>query len=577
MVGRPGHFVPRALVALVAGLLITSPVVAVPALVHELYDPSVVRDFRIDFDPLAGWSSSDAWTPPEGWIAPEGWESMTSGDRDAVVVTDDALRPLAVAAAWDVVREDTSNTIILPARFTEVIDGVDGATYLVGVRRKSSRALPSEADPHKVGLKVGFTDFVSGQQYRGVTKLSLENGGDVSPLHEGLAWQLHQLAGVEGFYGADYDPALASWATVTVNGEPLGVYTSVEQRNKQFLKNRGLWTSGASWLYEQDDIGLPVVDQGPAASTDGTVPDSPTFDALCYVPFRSAGTATCPAPSDADLLVQLSSLVDVDAMLTEGAVDAFLANDDALFPKGKNFHFVDRAGDTLRRYYPWDLDSVFRAPTANIYSVSSTTNKRGVVTYTQSDFQKLILDHGTFRTRYNQIVSGLLASTGPLSSAAIDDLFARIQPSLQAALEADPYATMVISGSIADHFASTRAWIANRTTTVLRQVAANVPAPRPAPKFDPSLAWAGAGTVKVGIAVPLAAVLTDQTGSPLSGRTVTFVFNKVTYQATTDSAGLASISAKAITKTGSYPVTATWGGDTGFNAVSAGSTIVVTR
>lgn len=149
MVCRPRQFVPRALVALVAlvaGLLLTSPVAAVPAPVHELYDPSVVRDFRIEFDPLAGWSSSDGWTAPEGWIAPEGWESMTSGDRDAIVVADDVLRPLAVAAAWAVVREDTSNTVILPARFTDVVDGADGETYLVGVRRKSTRALPSEAD-----------------------------------------------------------------------------------------------------------------------------------------------------------------------------------------------------------------------------------------------------------------------------------------------------------------------------------------------------------------------------------------------------------------------------------------------
>lgn len=564
-------------IALAVALATVSPAAAVPGAVQELYDPSVVRDFRIEFEPLAGWSSKDGWSGPAGWVGPEGWTSMTSGERDAIVASDPALRPLSIAAAWDTVRRDTTNTIILPARFTEIVDGSEGTTYLVGVRRKSSRALPSEADPRKVGLKVGFTDVVSGQSFRGVTKLSLENGGDVSPLHEGLAWQLHQLAGVAGYYGAGYDPALASWATVRVNGEALGVYTSVEQRNKQFLKNRGLWTTGSTWLYEQDDIGPPAIDQGPPALPDGTVPDSSTFTTLCYQPFRSSSTATCPTPTDTDLAQQLPALIDMDAMLTEGAVDAFTSNSDALFSKGKNFLFVDRTTGSRRLYYPWDLDTVFRAPTSNIYSVGSTTNKRGAVSYTQSPFQQLILNHGTFRSRFNELMAGLLGPGGPLSSASIDALFARIQPSLQAALEADPYAGYVVSGAIADHFAATRSWIATRTTTVLAQVAANVPAPRRAPAFDPALTYAGATTAKVGVPIPLAAVLADQFANPLAGRVVTFVLNKVSYQATTGSDGVASVTAKASSKTGTFAVTATWGGDAGFNPVTATATIVVGR
>ncbi|HEX6732908.1 MAG TPA: hypothetical protein VF074_23005, partial [Pyrinomonadaceae bacterium] len=49
---------------------------------------------------------------------------------------------------WDTIRHDTTNEIEVPALFW-----ADGeSSILVSVRRKSSRALPSEANPIKVGL-----------------------------------------------------------------------------------------------------------------------------------------------------------------------------------------------------------------------------------------------------------------------------------------------------------------------------------------------------------------------------------------------------------------------------------------
>src|SRR5688572_4590476 len=48
---------------------------------------------------------------------------------------------------WDTIRHDTTNEIEVPAMFW-----ADGESpILVSVRRKSSRALPSEANPIKIG------------------------------------------------------------------------------------------------------------------------------------------------------------------------------------------------------------------------------------------------------------------------------------------------------------------------------------------------------------------------------------------------------------------------------------------
>lgn len=398
---------------------------SVPAPVAAAYDPTVLRDLRLTMDP----------------------------------------------ADWDTIRFDTTNTIMVPAQLAT--DG--GASILVGVRRKSSRALPSEADPRKIGMKIDVSAYVSGQRWNGVSKLSLENGGDISPVSEGLAWLLHELASVETGYGAAYDAALANWATVSVNGEALGLYANVEQRNTQFLRNRGTYVANQTWLFKQGDIGSVEIEVGTGLS--------PTATTLCYAPFGtgvvSTGrkSTTCRTPSDAVLATQLPSLIDMDTLLTLGAVDAFLANNDSLLTHGKNFYYADFSytDAPLRRYYPWDLDSVFRSTSWNIYAAGSST-KRGVTTFTQGAYQKTVLNHPLFRARFNEILSGLLA--GRFSVASLVAVIDELEPVLADAVDADPYAGSYAGGGSAALFDALRRWVETRVPVVQTQIATNLPAPR---------------------------------------------------------------------------------------------------
>ena len=179
---------------------------------------------------------------------------------------------------WDTIRRDTKFEIEVPARFWA--DGEE--PIVVSVRRKASRALPSESDPVKVGLKVDINEFVSGQKWHGLAKVSLENGVDSGVLSEGLVWNIHRLAsGPEG-YG--YLSGLASWVRVVVNGESIGVYVNAEQRDKQMLKNRGVWVDKVAgvdktWLYDQHDMSTIELEEG--------APHSPTYTQLCYSPFSN--------------------------------------------------------------------------------------------------------------------------------------------------------------------------------------------------------------------------------------------------------------------------------------------------
>ena len=358
---------------------------------------------------------------------------------------------------WDTIRFDLTNEIEVPAQFW----ADDEAPLLVSVRRKSSRALPSEANPIKIGLKIDINEFVGSQQWHGLVKLSLENAGDIPALYEGMAWQLHQLAANVGFYGPEMYPALANWVRVTVNGELIGVYTSVEQRDTQFLRNRGIRVSGLTWLYEVDDINGWALESGD--------PHSPAFSALCFAPFAAASKGQksgCATPNDATLEPALDGLIEIDAMLAQGAVDAFTDNPDALFSHGKNFFFADFDHSGLkRRYYPWDLDAVFRTTTGGIYGKMA---RRGV---SQSPYQRILLNHPGLRVRYNSVLSALVAEEGPLSEVNLHAFLDSLEPVLGPALDEDPFRVE----NAATTFQSLRSWISQRIVNVRDQIQANGP------------------------------------------------------------------------------------------------------
>jgi hypothetical protein len=239
---------------------------------------------------------------------------------------------------WDTIRHDTTNEIEVPAMFKAT---GDEEAILVSVRRKSSRALPSESDPIKIGMKVDINEYVD-QKWRMLTKLSLENGSDEDPVSEGFAWNLHELAWAGGYYGGSVHAGLASWVRVYVNGDYLGVYVNAEERDKQFLKNRNLWFPDQTWIYEIDDIDGFELEEGD--------PHSPTYNLLCFSPFNNfKNPKPCATPSDASLATLLPVHIDMQSMLTQGDVHALSSNGDALFTHGKNFRHVDRPDPTCSR------------------------------------------------------------------------------------------------------------------------------------------------------------------------------------------------------------------------------------
>ncbi|MCH8316047.1 MAG: CotH kinase family protein [Planctomycetes bacterium] len=340
---------------------------------------------------------------------------------------------------WNTIQNDEKFDIEVPAMFW-----MDGEKpILVAVRRKPGD--PLGGGPFiKVSLKIDINELVPGQLWHDLRKLSLENGDDENVVSEAVAWYLHRLAsGPEG-YG--YDPGLASWITLKINGVYTGVYVNAEQRDKRFLQNRGIFVSGETWLYKvssPNQVDLKV----------GGPKDSPTFMALCYEPF--APDPSCSTPDPATLAAELPLLVNLQGLLTLGAIDSFTGNSDAIFSHGKNFYFADFLSGLTRQYYPWDLDSTLGGGAID-YDIYQTGSAYG----------SIMLGVPEFRAQYSQILNDLIC--GPLSASSLVAFVDAIEPVLTEALANDP--NNQIDGSIADHFDSLRNWLSDRVANVTAQI-----------------------------------------------------------------------------------------------------------
>jgi hypothetical protein len=352
---------------------------------------------------------------------------------------------------WEVLKQDTNTSFPELVFRTSALMWAEGETnkLLVQIRQGKDDPIPSFADPQKVGIKVDINDLVPGQEWRGLKKLSLENGnGGAGVVREAVAMNLHRLAAEAGFY--DYPNGYATWVRVVVNNNYLGLYSFPEQRDKQFLRNRGMYKPGASWLYEYNTT--PILDTTVSAT------NSPTFDELCFSPFNTL----CSQPDNPSVALgmeaTLQEWIDMRAMLTLASIESFIAYGDGLFTKGnKNVFATDflPGMDQKRKYYAWDLDSGFSSVSWDIYwgGPGQQANRK---------YQTEILAHYWFRDVYRHIYSDLL--DGPLSLAALTEFVDQLEVALTPYVLEDPY---INEGG---EFEGLRQFFTNRIANVRSQI-----------------------------------------------------------------------------------------------------------
>jgi len=244
----------------------------------------------------------------------------------------------------------------------------------VGVRLKGNSSLHSSQDHQQKSFKVHFEEYVDGQRFHCVDRLSLNNNfKDPSIMRERLGYALANEAGI--------DAPRTAYALVAVNGEPHGVRTMVQQVDERFLEERLGEADHADDgnLYKCYTLcDLAYIDDDPTSYTTeapGPPCDDPTGEE-CGLALKT--NEDDPALNDyADVIglirtvdqvlsgqattADLEAIFDVEQYLRFQAWSLVLSNLDSYFSSTRNFYLYHRPTDDRFQLIPWDLNEAYGA------------------------------------------------------------------------------------------------------------------------------------------------------------------------------------------------------------------------
>ncbi len=267
-------------------------------------------------------------------VAPADWDALRYQTRmfeDLIseIQTGCLAQPFADIYSW------------FPAQVT-----VDGETHAdVGVRKKGFLGSLSAEKP---SLKLRFDKYVAGQTLGGaMERMTLNNGiQDDSKINTCLAYQIFADAGL---------PApRCNFATVSVNGQKMGLYVHVEEIKPPFLERHFADPGGN--LYEG-----AVSDFRPGWR--GTLEKRTNEEAADWSDI-DAVIAALQDPTPAGLEA-LGTIVDLDRFLSFWATEVLVGHWDGYVGNRNTCHF-DRQPNSLIEFIPWGVDQVFSLEDAPI-------------------------------------------------------------------------------------------------------------------------------------------------------------------------------------------------------------------
>jgi hypothetical protein len=253
---------------------------------------------------------------------------------------------------------EANGKIYVKGDLDATIDGEPISLTNIGVRLKGNYGSYRTLD-EKAAFLLDFNRYVPGQTFLGVKKLAVNNMvQDPSMQREALGYELFRESGV---------PApRAAHAVVSVNGEPFGLYTTVEAiDNDQFLNT---WFGDNSGnLYEGaygSDLAFDLLttydlDNGVDVDYADLVELIATLD-----------TVTDPE----DFVGVAEQVIDLDLYLSMAAADIYLGDWDG-YPYSRNNYFMYRRPADMRWVFmPWGIDQIMNDHLAAFGGVGRVTS-----------------------------------------------------------------------------------------------------------------------------------------------------------------------------------------------------------
>ena len=255
-------------------------------------------------------------------MAPADWDALRAQSR---TFEDLFERPDCTGSPWP------SPFTYFPASVT--IDGV--LVEDVAIRKKGFIGSLSDTKP---SLKIGFDLTDPQASFSGLEKMTLNNSiQDAAYVNQCIAYQVFERAGLPG--------PRCTFATVSVNGQPLGVYVHVESIESELLSHHFGGDDGNLYegtLSDFTDDWYGTLDKKNNQAAD----DWSDVDALL---------AAAQAPDD-QLLAQLAAVIDLDEFFTFWAVEALVQHWDGYAGNINNYWLYEDGGRL--HFLPWGVDQV---------------------------------------------------------------------------------------------------------------------------------------------------------------------------------------------------------------------------
>jgi len=219
----------------------------------------------------------------------------------------------------------------------------DGQTAedTVGLRVKGHWGLIN-AHGHSFPLKVDFNRYVVGQSFDRLGKVNLH------PSHRDYEpYALREHLSYAAIHAFEVPTARTSFASVTLNGEALGLYTVVEQIDGRFIKCH--FEDPFGDLYKPEEANGSLADQGPS------IDNYPEANHKWPDQTDHAAFLNLIDVINHQDLDRFPEVVDIEGILTYLAVNVGVGNHDYYASYGHNYYLYEATPDRFTML-PWDMN-----------------------------------------------------------------------------------------------------------------------------------------------------------------------------------------------------------------------------
>jgi spore coat protein CotH len=250
----------------------------------------------------------------------------------------------------------------------------------------------------KPAFTVKFNKFVEGQNFYGLTKVSLNNCvQDLSYISESLCTELFRSMGVPA--------ARVAHARVHLNGRYVGLYTLVEGLNKPFLRRNFSDSKGNLYEGHTKDV-TEVLDQDNGD-------DASQSDLKKVVEAAQAPTA--------ERWAKVGALIDVDRFISMLAGEVLMAHWDGYWLNRNNYCVYNDPATGRMTFIPHGLDNMFQLPTMSWRPTMQGLLARAVLQTPQGQ--------RAYRERFSELLTNHFRADQLANR--VDAIAARLRPILE--------------------------------------------------------------------------------------------------------------------------------------------------